>query len=110
MSVILDALRKLDHEKSSRRSGTPNIAVEIARADLPRPRKRILLYFVAVSIATAAITYFVTAEFGFLLKSLPPTTIDSPPSNHLHLLHGDREGQWAISVSGPWRLCFMILP
>ena len=30
----------------------------------------------------------------------------SPPSNHLHQLHGDKEGQWAISVSGQWRLCF----
>ena len=30
----------------------------------------------------------------------------SPPSNHLHQLHGDRDGQWAISVSGQWRLCF----
>jgi proteic killer suppression protein len=33
--------------------------------------------------------------------------ISSPPSNHLHQLSGDREGQWAISVSGPWRLCFI---
>ena len=32
--------------------------------------------------------------------------LKSPPSNHLHQLHGDREGQWAISVNGPWRLCF----
>ena len=32
--------------------------------------------------------------------------LESPPSNHLHKLHGDREGQWAISVNGPWRLCF----
>ena len=31
----------------------------------------------------------------------------SPPSMHLHQLHGDREGQWAISVNGPWRLCFI---
>jgi len=31
----------------------------------------------------------------------------SPPSNHFHQLHGDREGQWAISVSGIWRLCFI---
>jgi len=30
----------------------------------------------------------------------------SPPSNHLHSLHGNREGKWAISVNGPWRLCF----
>jgi len=32
--------------------------------------------------------------------------LSSPPSNHLHSLHGDRKGQWAISVSGAWRLCF----
>ena len=32
--------------------------------------------------------------------------LTSPPSNHLHQLHGDRKGQWAISINGPWRLCF----
>ena len=32
--------------------------------------------------------------------------LSSPPSNRLHPLHGDRKGQWAISVSGAWRLCF----
>jgi toxin HigB-1 len=32
--------------------------------------------------------------------------LQAPPANRLHRLHGDREGQWAISVSGPWRLCF----
>lgn len=32
--------------------------------------------------------------------------LSSPPSNHLHSLHGDREGQWAISISAQWRLCF----
>lgn len=32
--------------------------------------------------------------------------LGSPPSNHLHALHRDRKGQWAISVSGQWRLCF----
>lgn len=30
----------------------------------------------------------------------------SPPSNHLHQLRGDGEGQWTISVNGPWRICF----
>lgn len=30
----------------------------------------------------------------------------SPPGNKLHSLSGDRKGQWSISVSGPWRLCF----
>jgi proteic killer suppression protein len=32
--------------------------------------------------------------------------LQAPPANHLHALHGDRQGQWAISVSGSWRLCF----
>lgn len=32
--------------------------------------------------------------------------LSSPPGNKLHPLVGDRKGQWSISVSGPWRLCF----
>lgn len=24
----------------------------------------------------------------------------------LHKLSGDRKGQWAMSVNGPWRICF----
>jgi len=24
----------------------------------------------------------------------------------LHKLKGDRKGQWAITINGPWRLCF----
>ena len=32
--------------------------------------------------------------------------LNSPPSNHLHQLHGNRKGQWAISVNGHVRLCF----
>lgn len=33
---------------------------------------------------------------------------DIPPlrSIHLHPLKGGRKGQWAISVNGPWRICF----
>jgi len=78
MSVILEALKKLDREKSSRRSRTANIAVEILRSDLPRPGKRILLYFAAVSLATATITYAVIVEFGFFSKSLPPAPVKPP--------------------------------
>lgn len=29
-----------------------------------------------------------------------------PPSNWLHKLTGDREGQWSISINAQWRLCF----
>ena len=82
MSVILDALRKLDRERLSRGNRPPNIAVEILRADLPRPRKKIALYFLAVCIATAAITYVAMGQFGFLLKSSPPALVDSPGSSH----------------------------
>jgi len=32
--------------------------------------------------------------------------LQSPPGNHLHALTDDRKGQYAISVNGPWRLCF----
>jgi len=30
----------------------------------------------------------------------------APPFNHLHPLHVEREGHWAISINGPWRLCY----
>jgi toxin HigB-1 len=41
--------------------------------------------------------------------------LDAAPSLHtisplksvgLHKLRGDRKGQWAITVNGPWRICF----
>jgi general secretion pathway protein B len=84
MSVILDALKKLDREKSSRRSGTANIAVEILSPDLSRRQKRIPLYVaiaLLTSIATAAITYSVMVKGGFLLKSPPPAAINPPVTN-----------------------------
>ena len=28
------------------------------------------------------------------------------PGSRLHALRGDREGQWAVSVSGNWRVVF----
>jgi general secretion pathway protein B len=84
MSVILDALKKLDREKSSRRSGTANIALEILRPDLPRPGKRIPRYIAIAflaSIATAAITYSVIVKGGFLSKSSPPLAMNPPTLN-----------------------------
>jgi proteic killer suppression protein len=29
-----------------------------------------------------------------------------PPSNRLHSLKGNREGQYAISINDQWRICF----
>jgi general secretion pathway protein B len=86
MSLILDALKKLDREKSSRRDGTANIAVEILRADKPRPGKRMLRYFAALSItaaATACVTYAIIAGFGILSKSSPPATVNPPPGQQV---------------------------
>jgi proteic killer suppression protein len=45
-----------------------------------------------------------------LLSSLDAATSlrDLSPlkSLGLHKLHGDRSGQWAMTVNGPWRICF----
>jgi len=83
MSVILDALRKLDRERSSRRSAAANIAVEILRPDLPRPGKKLSLYVATVSltaIAAVVITYAVMLKFGFLPKSSPSDQKSLPVS------------------------------
>jgi len=81
MSVILDALRKLDREKLSRRSGTANIAVDILRPDLERPRKKIPVTIATVSltaIATAVITYVALFKFGLLPRSSQTTPRNLP--------------------------------
>jgi general secretion pathway protein B len=81
MSLILDALKKLEREKSSRKARLENIALEILKPDLPRPQKRIPLHFVALSltaVAAASITYFAIAGFGFLSKSSPPAPMNPP--------------------------------
>jgi general secretion pathway protein B len=78
MSLILDALRKLDREKSSRRNGAVNIAAEILRPDLPRPRKRMWVYFMPfflTAVAIAAITYAVIS------KTPPPAAINPVASS-----------------------------
>lgn len=82
MSLILDALKRLDREKSYRRTRTGNIAVEILRPDRTFPGKRIRLYFAAVfltAIAAAAVTYGMIAGFGFSSKSSPPARVNPTP-------------------------------
>ncbi len=32
--------------------------------------------------------------------------LKAPLSNRLHALHGDREGQYSISINDQWRVCF----
>jgi proteic killer suppression protein len=73
-----------------------------------------------------------TAELFFkdkiVSKKIPPeiktralrklTLIDSavsiedlkvPPSNRLHKLEGDRNGQYSISINMQWRICFCFI-
>jgi hypothetical protein len=82
MSVILDALKKLDREKSFRKNMTANIAIEILKPDLPRAGKRFPRYFATIfltAMAAAVITYFTMVDF--LPKPLPPAPVNpSAPS------------------------------
>ena len=32
-----------------------------------------------------------------------------PPSNRLHALKGNREGQYSISINDQWRICFKFI-
>lgn len=74
MSLILDALKKLDREKAFIRKVTANIADEILKTDPRRSDKKFWLHFAAVAftaLAAAAITYGVVTEFDFLSKNAP---------------------------------------
>lgn len=33
--------------------------------------------------------------------------LTTPPSNRLHALTGDREGQHSLSINRQWRICFV---
>jgi proteic killer suppression protein len=51
----------------------------------------------------------IDAAIDLLLASNVATTLhDLSPlkSVGLHKLTGDRKGQWAMTVDGPWRICF----
>jgi general secretion pathway protein B len=81
MSEILDALKKLDREKSLRRSGTRNMATEILRPDERRRRKGLPLTIVIVSLAASAaagIAYAVMVQLGLISKSPSSVQISSP--------------------------------
>ena len=38
--------------------------------------------------------------------AVSPKDLSPLKSVGLHKLTGDRKGQWAMTVSGPWRICF----
>lgn len=84
MSVILDALKKLDREKPYRGDGPSDITSEILKPDLRHPVKRIRVYFLIVALtvaATLAVTYAVIVEFGSPPKSSPSNAVTPPRSS-----------------------------
>ena len=46
-------------------------------------------------------------EYNHLAKTLNDLKV--PPSNRLHALKRDREGQFSISVNNKWRICFRFI-
>jgi toxin HigB-1 len=51
--------------------------------------------------ADAAIELLTALDAATSLKDLSPLK-----SVGLHKLRGDRQGQWGMTVNGPWRICF----
>jgi proteic killer suppression protein len=49
----------------------------------------------------AAVELLAALDAATSLKDLSPLK-----SVGLHKLSGDRQGQWAMTVNGPWRICF----
>ena len=48
-----------------------------------------------------------TLEVLKMLNAAPALDALSPlKSVSLHRLKGDRKGQWAMTLNGPWRVCF----
>ena len=52
--------------------------------------------------ADAALDLLLALNVAKALQDLSPLK-----SVGLHKLKGDRKGQWAMSVNGPWRICFV---
>ncbi|BDA80206.1 plasmid maintenance system killer protein [Leptospira kobayashii] len=45
-------------------------------------------------------------KLGMINNILDIKELKVPPSNRLHLLDGDRKGQYSISINDQWRICF----
>lgn len=77
MSLILDALKKLDREKAAKRHGTVDIASGILRQD--RSKRRLMVIPVAVvlfaAVAAVAVTYYWTG-----VPFLTPVAVQTAPT------------------------------
>jgi Type II secretion system protein B len=83
MSLILDALRKLDRQRSLNRKGTVDLAASILSPDASPPPKKLRFYLAAVAltaVVTASITYLAVGGFGSRGKSPSVSSAKFPPS------------------------------
>lgn len=48
-------------------------------------------------------------KLTLLDKALNVEDLGTLPSNRLHKLQGDRDGQWSISINDQWRICSCFL-
>jgi proteic killer suppression protein len=46
-------------------------------------------------------------KFYFLNNAVTLNDLKIPPSNHLEILRGDREGQFSIRINKQYRICFI---
>jgi len=100
MSLILDALRKLDRQKSLHRKGTDDLAASILKLEPARPPKKWRLYLGAVSftaLVTAAVTYLAVVGIGSGGKSSPIPSTSLPFSGE----KGPRTTQDFLKTSPP---------
>jgi len=105
MSLILDALRKLDRQKSLNRKGTVDLAASILSPDASPPRKKWRFYLVAVSltaVVTASITYLAVVGSGSREKSASlPSAKLSPSSEQVTPATREPEPFFKISPPAP---------
>lgn len=47
------------------------------------------------------------AKLALLNRGKTLDDLRNPPSNRLHALSGDREGQQSLSINIQWRICFV---
>ncbi len=45
----------------------------------------------------------------YINYATPLNDLKVPPSNRLHALEGDREGQYSVSINKQWRICFRFI-
>ena len=82
MSLILDALKKLDREKAAKRGGTVNVASGILQQE--RSKRRLMVMPVAAvlfaAVAAVAVTYYWTGMPSLPIGASQPAATSPPPA------------------------------